>query len=147
MSQSYNDIIALPRHRSRRHQPMPRLGRAAQFAPFAALSGYDAAVQETSRLTERELERDEEGLALMDEKLHALLELIRDQPEITITFFEPDAKKAGGAYLRVSGRIRRIDEINRQIILTDRTVIAMDSIYEIDCSLDACPSSNTARNS
>ena len=135
MTHRYDDIIALPRHRSQRRKPMPRIGRAAQFAPFAALSGYDAAVQETARLTDREREPDEEQLALMDEKLHALQEIIRDQPEITITFFEPDHSKAGGSYLRITGRIRRVDEINRQIILTDRTVIAMDSICEIECSL------------
>lgn len=137
MTQRYEDIIALPRHRSLRHAPMPRIGRAAQFAPFAALTGYDAAVQETARLTQRQLEVDEEGLMLMDEKLHALLEIIRDQPQVTITFFEPDAKKAGGAYLSVTGRIRRVDEINRQIIFADRTVIDMDSVCEIDCVLQS----------
>ena len=132
---SYDDIIRLPHPISRRRTPMPRIGRAAQFAPFAALSGYDDAVQETARLTDRLIEQDEESLALMDEKLHALLDVIKDQPEIAITCFEPDEKKAGGSYQRMTGRIRRIDEINRQIILTDRTVIAMDSIFEIDCSL------------
>lgn len=135
MNHRYDDIIGLPRHQSSKHQPMPRSGRAAQFAPFAALSGYDAAVQETARLTERQLEVDEEGLALMNEKLHALLEVIHDQPEITITFFEPDTRKAGGAYISVTGRIRRIDEVRRLIILTDRTEITMDSICQIDCSL------------
>lgn len=134
MTHRYDDIIGLPRHQSSNRQHMPRSGRAAQFAPFAALSGYDAAVQETARLTERQMELDEEGLALMNEKLHALLEVIRDQPEITITFFEPDARKAGGAYVSVTGRIRRIDEVRRLIILTDRTKIAMDRICEIDCS-------------
>jgi len=135
MTQCYDDIIALPHPRSLRRKPMPRIGRAAQFAPFAALTGYDDAVQETARLTEREKITDEDQLTLMDERLHALLEVIRDQPEITITYFEPDGKKSGGAYLSVTGRIRRVDEITRQIILTDRTVIAMDRICEIDCSL------------
>ena len=135
MTRCYDDIIALPRHRSLRRKPMPRIGRAAQFAPFAALTGYDDAVQETARLTEREKITDEDQLTLMDERLHALLEVIRDQPEITITYFEPDGKKSGGAYLNATGRIRRVDEINRQIILTDRTAIAMDRICEIDCSL------------
>lgn len=135
MTHRYDDILPLPRHRSLRHQPMPRIGRAAQFAPFAALNGYDDAVQETARLTERERAADEDQLALMDERLHALLDVIRDQPEITITFFEPDPHKSGGAYLSITGRIRRVDELNRQIIFTDRTTIAMDSICEIDCSL------------
>ncbi len=140
----YDDIIHLPRHTSRRRPSMPRIGRAAQFAPFAALSGYDDAVQETARLTDRLIEQDEESLALMNEKLHALLEVIKDQPEISITYFEPDEKKAGGSYQRITGRIRRIDEVNRQIILTDRTTIAMDSIFEIDCTPDETKNARNA---
>ncbi len=140
----YDDIIHLPHHISRRRPSMPRIGRAAQFAPFAALSGYDDAVEETARLTDRLIEQDEESLALMNEKLHALLDAVKDQPEITITCFEPDEKKAGGSYQRITGRIRRIDEINRQIILTDRTTIPMDSIFEIDCAPDEA---KNARNS
>lgn len=135
MTRCYDDIIFRSRPRSLRHSPMSRAGRAAQFAPFAALSGYDGAIAETARLTDPQSAMAEDQLCLMDEKLHALLDIIRDQPEITITFFEPDAKKVGGAYLRATGRIRRIDETNRQIIFADRTVIAMDSICEIDCSL------------
>lgn len=135
MNSCYNDILFLPHPRSLSRRPMPRPGRAAQFAPFAALSGYDGAIEETARLTDRQMEQDEEQLSLMDEKLHALLDIIRDQPEITITFFEPDGKKAGGAYLSITGRIRRVDEINRQIIFADRTIVAMDSICEIDCAL------------
>ncbi len=140
MNPCYDDILFLPHPRSLTRRPMPRAGRAAQFAPFAALSGYDDAVNETARLTDRQAEPDTEQLALMDEKLHALLNIIRDQPEITITYFEPDSKKEGGIYLRFTGRIRRVDEINRQIIFTDRTAIRMDRICEIDCSL--LPDSN-----
>ena len=131
----YDDIIRLPHRVSLRHSAMPRANRAAQFAPFAALSGYDGAVQETARLTQPQAEEDEENLALLNEKLHALLEVIGDQPEMSITCFVPDEKKAGGSYQRISGRVRRLDEVNRQLILTDRTVIPMDSIYEIDCLL------------
>ncbi len=135
MNPCYDDILFLPHPRSLNRRPMPRIGRAAQFAPFAALSGYDDAVHETARLTDRQAELDTEQLSLMDEKLHALLDIIRDQPEVTITYFEPDEKKSGGVYLSMTGRIRRVDEVNRQIIFADRTVIAMDSICEIDCSL------------
>ena len=135
MTHRYDDILFLPRHRSLCHPAMPRIGRAAQFAPFAALTGYDDAVQETARITTCERELDEEQLALMNEKLHALLEIISDHPQITITFFEPDEKKAGGSYVRITGRIRRVDDINRQIILADRTVISMTSICELDFSL------------
>lgn len=136
MSTPYDDIIRLPHPRSLRHCPMSRQNRAAQFAPFAALNGYEDAIDETSRLTDRAPGTDEEALSLMNEKLHALLDVIRDQPEVTITFFEPDPHKEGGAYMRVSGRIRRVDEVSRQLILTDRTAIAMDSICEIDCLLE-----------
>lgn len=129
---AYDDIIDRQHPAPFRHKRMPSGIRAAQFAPFAALTGYDDAVAETARLTEREIELDEESLALLDEKLHAVLEVVKDLPEVTITYFEPDSKKAGGAYQSVTGRIRRIDEISREIILTDRTVIAMDAICAID---------------
>lgn len=131
MNHGYDDIIGLPRHRSARHAPMPRAGRAAQFAPFAALNGFDAEIRETARLTQPQDEADEERLALMDEKLRALLSVIGERPEVTITYFEPDARKSGGAYLSVTGRVRRVDEIGRRIILTDRTAIDMDSIRDI----------------
>ena len=136
MNTRYDDIIRLPHPRPLRRAPMSRENRAAQFAPFAALNGYEDAIDETARLTDRVPGTDEEALSLMNEKLHALLDVIRDQPTVTITFFEPDARKEGGAYARVCGRIRRIDETNRQLIMTDRTVIAMDSICEIDCTLE-----------
>lgn len=135
MTQCYNDILFLPHPHSISHRPMPRIGRAAQFAPFAALTGYEDAVHETARLTDQQAELDAEQLSLMDEKLHALLDIIRDQPEVTILYFEPDSRKNGGSYLSFTGRIRRVDEISRQIIFTDRTAISMDSICEIDCSL------------
>ena len=129
---NYDDIIDRQHPAPFRRKRMPSGIRAAQFAPFAALTGYDDAVAETARLTEREIELDEESLALLDEKLHAVLEVVKDLPEVTITYFEPDSKKAGGTYQSVTGRIRRIDEISREIILTDRTVIAMDAICAID---------------
>lgn len=135
MNPRYNDMLFMPHPLSLTHRPMTQLGRAAQFAPFAALTGYDDAVHETARLTENQSELDTEQLALMDEKLHALLDIIRDQPEITITYFEPDSQKSGGIHLSITGRIRRVDEVNRQIIFADRTTIAMDSICKIDCSL------------
>lgn len=131
----YHDILILSRPRSSRHAPMPRQNRAAQFAPFAALSGYDSAIAETARLTEHERTPDEERLTLLNEKFHALLDLIRDQPEITITYFEPDERKDGGAYLRITGRIRRIDDANRLLIFDDHTCVAMDSVCEMDCLL------------
>ena len=128
----YDDIIDRQHPAPFRHKRMPSGIRAAQFAPFAALAGYDDAVTETARLTEPQLELDEERLALLNEKLHAVLDIVRELPEVTITFFEPDSKKAGGAYQSVTGRIRRIDEVSREVIFADRTVIAMDAICAID---------------
>ena len=132
MNSRYRDIIFLPHPRSHLHSPMPRESRAAQFAPFAALNGYEDAVEETARLTSPAPEKDEDSLFLMDEKLHALLDVIRDLPQLTITYFEPDGRKEGGSYLRITGRIRRVDEVNRLIILTDRTEISLDSICELE---------------
>lgn len=131
----YDDIIDLPRPVSPRRAKMPLLGRAAQFAPFAALSGYDGAVQETTRLTDRCIELDEENLALLDQQLTRLMSAIAEHPEVTFTCFEPDEKKAGGAYRSVTGRVRRIDETGREIILTDGRRIPMDRIYGLSTDL------------
>ena len=130
-NERYEDIIALPHPTSRKHKRMPILGRAAQFAPFAALTGYEEAVDETARLTEPCAELDEEMQKRLDEALHKLKEKIGEQPEAAITCFVPDEKKPGGSYRCLTGRVRRIDEISREIILTDRTVIPLDRIYGI----------------
>ena len=127
----YDDIIGLPHPTSRKHKRMPVLGRAAQFAPFAALNGYEEAVDETARLTEPCAEMDEEMQKRLDKAIHLLMERIGEQPEAAITCFVPDAKKSGGTYTCITGRIRRIDVISREIILTDRTVIPMDRVYGI----------------
>lgn len=127
----YDDIIDLPRHVSPRRAQMPLSGRAAQFAPFAALSGYDVAVQETARLTERCVDLDEESLAILNQQLTLLMSAITEQPEVTLTCFEPDEKKAGGAYHSVTGKVRRIDEAGREIILTDGRRIPLDRVYGI----------------
>lgn len=126
----YEDIIRLPHPASTRHHPMPNASRAAQFAPFAALTGYEEAVQETARLTEPEREMDEESLRLLNERFQEIKERIHEQPEVTLTCFVPDEQKEGGQYITLTGRIRRIDETNRQILLTDGTTIDMDTIQQ-----------------
>ena len=131
----YDDILHLPHHVSPRRTPMPRESRAAQFAPFAALDGYEACVTEAARLTDPFAAPDEEALALLNAQLHALLAMGREQPEITFTLFEPDEKKSGGAYLSVAGRIRRIDEVSREVMLTNGTVLLMDRI----CGMEGVP--------
>lgn len=128
----YDDIIDLPRHISPRRTQMPLSGRAAQFAPFAALSGYDGAVQETARLTDRCIELDEESLTALNQQLTLLMSALSEQPEVTFTCFEPDEKKAGGAYRSVTGRVRRIDEVERAVILADGRKIPLDRIYGIE---------------
>ena len=127
----YDDIIDLPHHVSYRHPRMARIDRAAQFAPFAALTGYGAAVAETARLTEGQRELDETALALLNEKLRMLADATGEPPQVTITYFLPDTRKAGGAYVTVSGTVRAVDEYAHTVTMEDQTVIPMGHIREI----------------
>ena len=129
----YADKLRLPRHVSSRRQPMTRLNRAAQFAPFDALAGYSEAVQETARLTDRRIGPDDDTLARLNRRLQRLAEVLADsQPEVTFLCFIPDEKKEGGAYRRITGRVRRMDEVRQEILLTDGRVIPMGSIDDLD---------------
>lgn len=131
MTNRYDDIIQLPHPVSPKRTPMPRENRAAQFAPFAALTGYEEAVSETARLTDRCIEPDEDSLSLLNDQLHALLSSEK-HPQAVFTVYEPDERKEGGAYVQITGRIRRIDEAARLVHLTDRTVLDMDRILSIN---------------
>lgn len=124
----YGDIIHLPHPTSRRHPRMSVYERAAQFSPFAALTGYDAAVKETARLTEQRIELDEYEKSALDERLQYLQAHLNEQPVVTITYFKPDARKTGGIYLTVTGIIKRIDSHERCIILMDDTRIPLHDI-------------------
>lgn len=126
----YDDIINLPHHVSTTHPQMSRQDRAAQFSPFAALTGYDAAVKETARLTDRRMELDEYEKTALDEKLKEALKY--PEEEITITYFRPDERKAGGSYLTVRSKVRKIKEYERLIVLEDGTKIPLDDISEIE---------------
>jgi hypothetical protein len=132
---NYEDILSLNRPVSVRHRPMPTEARAAQFAPFAALNGYDAAVAETARLTEGEIETDECVKAALDQKLQILASQIDTFPEAKFTYFKPDRKKSGGAYVSAVGRVKEIDEIQRIVVLTDNTKIPIFHIYGIRSDL------------
>lgn len=132
---AYDDIIDLPHPDSRRHPRMSRLDRAAQFAPFAALTGYGAAVEETARLTEMPLEQDETAKAVLNEKLRMLADFLAEEPQVTITYFLPDERKAGGAYVRVSGTVKAVEEYEHTVVMTDKTVIPMEHIREISGEL------------
>ena len=127
----YEDIIDLPHHVSYRHPRMSRIDRAAQFAPFAALTGYGAAVEETARLTEGLTELDETARALLNEKLRMLADFLDSEPQISITYFRSDERKTGGSYVTVSGTIKMVDEYARTVVMSDQTVIPMEHIREI----------------
>ncbi len=127
----YDDIIHLPHHVSTRHPQMTAADRAAQFSPFAALTGYEAAIAETARLTERKPELDENKKEELDIKLQMIREHLSMKPEAAITYFVPDSRKAGGSYLQVSGIVKKVDEREHLIIMEDGTSIPFHEIYEI----------------
>jgi len=129
---NYEDIINMPHHVSERHPQMSIESRAAQFAPFAALTGYSDAVKETARKTEKRIEIDE-GLKLkLNNKLQKILENINTTPEITFTYFVYDEKKEGGKYVNKRGIVKKIDTANEYIILTDKTKIPISEIININ---------------
>lgn len=131
----YDDIINLPHHVSCTRPQMPRENRAAQFAPFAALTGYDAAISETARITDTRVELDENAIELLDMKLRLLADGIDEQPEIAVTYFRPDEKKKGGAYITASGALKKIDDYEHEIIFMDGKKIHIKNIIEIESEL------------
>ena len=128
---AYDDIINLPHHVSPTRPRMPRRDRAAQFAPFAALTGYHSAIEETARLTEERTERGEYELIELNEGIHMLMECIDEHPQVEITYFKPDEHKDGGAYLTATGRVERMNEYERFILLEGEMQIPFDDIYNI----------------
>lgn len=127
----YDAMIYFPHPVSSVHPPMAKEARAAQFAPFAALSGYDAAVKESSRLTDRKIEMDEEYKNEIDRKLQQLLKNIQEQPWVKIEYFVPDEKKKGGAYTEISGRLKKIEWYKRKLILKDKREVPLDQLTGI----------------
>ena len=132
MSEAYDDIINLSRPESKKHTPMPMEDRAAQFLPFAALTGYDAAVSETARLTEERVELDAQEAERLGARLAVLVKRQQEQPELSLLYFVPDARKAGGAYVTVSGRIKKITDFPRCIYLTDGSRIPIEDIVAVE---------------
>lgn len=131
----YDAIINLPHHTSTKHPRMSMLNRAAQFSPFAALTGYDAAVKETARLTDQRVELDEYQKAALDVRLQIVQEHLKERPEISLTYFQPDERKAGGAYLTITGAVKKIDAYESCIIMMDRTIIPICEIVGIEGEL------------
>ena len=128
----YDDIITLPHPISKKHPRMSIENRAAQFSPFAALTGYDAIVEESARLTESRSELDEQQKCALDEKLRFLRDNISEKPKVSIVYFQPDLLKFGGEYLRHSGELKRIDPIEGSLLFVDGKKIPIEDIYEIE---------------
>ena len=128
----YDDIIDLPHYVSETHPPMSRADRAAQFSPFAALTGYDAAVRETARVTERRIELDEGVKAELNARLNCILEHLSENPQVSLTYFVPDEKKSGGAYRTVTGTVRKLDSFAKTLTLTDGTVVPMEEMVHVE---------------
>ena len=128
--EKYRDIIFMPRPVSQRHRPMSQLNRAAQFAPFAALTGYEEAVKEEGRRTESRLELDEDRQNRLNDIIMRLSEC-DDRPFLQVTYFCPDKNKSGGEYVTLSGNFRRIEEESMELIFVDGRRIPVLDIYEI----------------
>lgn len=131
MSGRYDDIIHMPHHVSPTRRRMSMVDRGAQFSPFAALTGYDAAIRETGRLTDRQAILDVDEEAALDEKLRLLHERQEQSPEITVTYFVPDEWKPGGAYRTVTGRVRKVDPYHKAVVLMDGCIVYFSRISQI----------------
>lgn len=132
MTGKYDDIINLSRHVSKKRPNMPIKDRAAQFSPFAALTGHDEAVKETARVTEKRIDLDQYMKEELNRKLQILMEKIKENPKIKITYFEADENKEGGTYITTTGMAKSIDEYRKIIFMTDDTIIHIDEIIKIE---------------
>ena len=131
MRGKYDDIIHLPHPTSSSHPRMSMADRPAQFSPFAALTGHSTAISETARLTDRKVELSEDTKALLDQKQRILSEHIKERPELVVTWFQPDTRKEGGKYLTTAGKLKKIDEFERVLILTDGTRIPLEGVTDL----------------
>lgn len=132
MKNRYDDIIGLPHHVSPVHPQMARADRAAQFSPFAALTGYEKVIQETGRVTDEKIELDDDARSILDEKLRMILGQKEGSPKAAITFFQPDTKKEGGAYVTVTGEVKKIDPYDRTLVMKEGKRIPLDNIIQVE---------------
>ncbi len=132
MTGAYDDIINLPHHISTTHPHMAAIDRASQFSPFAALTGYDAAIKEAARLTDERIELDEYMKDALRDRLKIICDHVKEHPEIAITYFQPDAKKNGGTYVTSISTVKKIDEYKRVVVMADGTTVPIDEIISID---------------
>lgn len=135
MKNPYEDIINLPNHKSSKHVHMTNLDRAAQFAPFMALTGYESVISETARLTDKKIELDEDIKEDLNNRLDKIKAHIDEKPEVMITYFKKDKKKSGGTYITYTGYIKKVKEFEELVIMQDNTRILVNDILEIDCEL------------
>ena len=131
----YDEIINFPHHVSKTRPQMPMSDRAAQFSPFAALTGYDSAIRETGRLTDEKIDLDEESLNALNVRYQMFTDALEERPEVRITYFKPDERKAGGAYVTITGAVRKIDDFEQTIIMQDGTRIPMGDVLSLEGEL------------
>ena len=132
MTHEYDDIIHLPHHVSKRHPQMSMEARAAQFAPFAALTGHSEAIQETARLTDEQITLDDNTIKELNQQMLILQSQEAEHPLVSITYFKPDLKKSGGSYKVWEGRLVRIEELTRRIILDNESTIEFQHVAKIE---------------
>lgn len=132
ITNEYDDIINLPHHVSAVHPHMPIADRAAQFSPFAALTGHESAIKETARLTEQRIELDENSKAAINEKLHIITKRLFSRPDISITYFLADERKEGGSYITINGKVKKIDTYLHCLVMEDELKIPIDDILNLN---------------
>ena len=128
----YDDVINRQHPTSKKHPRMSNMNRAAQFAPFAALTGYEESIEETARLTDRRIELSEYEIEELNAKLNFIQEHIKECPEVIVTYFQPDERKEGGKYLTVTGNVRWIDEVNGVMVFEGETILDINTITDIE---------------
>ena len=128
----YDDVINRQHPTSKKHPRMSSMNRAAQFAPFAALTGYEESIEETARLTDRRIELSEYKIEELNAKLNFIQEHIKERPEVIATYFQPDERKEGGKYLTVTGNVRWIDEVNGVMVFEGETILDINTITDIE---------------
>ena len=128
----YDDIMDLPHHQSKERTHMSLHDRAAQFARFAALAGHEEAIEETARLTDEKIMLDETAIEKINEKLYDISQHLSEKRNVSITYFRPDTQKCGGAYLTDVGTVKKMDEVEKVILMDSGMKIAMEQIIEIE---------------
>lgn len=136
MTEDYSDIINLPHPVSKNHPQMPMAARAAQFAPFAALTGYDSVIHETERLTDKQVELEDYDNNQLNRVFTRLMEHLNEHPQIVVSYFKPDERKDGGSYMTVSGRLKKIDELGHAMIMEEGISIPIPMVTSIEIKLE-----------